>query len=198
MAPIPRVSVARSISARMRSLSLALKVRRRGRSDNSADAEAGAGLGIDLCLEHGHERDDPSAPSGLNSRGDDVSPSLARRGFTSGSGRARGCDAPRHSPIYEPTTALAKPVPQSAGIWLSTIASDRIGALLLERRIASTSTTCRCSRQHEFRRRCRGITPVGLRPPCVTPRQRQYYTINRQRAPLIEGETLSRRSQPPL
>ena len=54
----------------------------------------------------------------------------------------------------------------------STIASARIRALLPGRRIAPTSTTCHYSRQHEFRRRCRGITPVGLRPPCVTPRQR--------------------------
>ena len=54
----------------------------------------------------------------------------------------------------------------------STIASDRIRALPPGRRIAPTSTACHCSRQHEFRRRCRGITPVGLRPPCATPRQR--------------------------
>ncbi len=37
------------------------------------------GLGIDWCLKHGHERDDPSVPSSLNSRGSGVSPSLARR-----------------------------------------------------------------------------------------------------------------------
>ena len=30
--------------------------------------------------------------------------------------------------------------------------------------------------QHEFRRRCRGVTPVGLRPPCVTPRKRHTTT----------------------
>jgi len=41
------------------------------------------------------------------------------------------------------------------------------------RRIAPTSTTCRRSRQHEFRRRWRGVAPVGLRPPCAPPRQRQ-------------------------
>jgi hypothetical protein len=46
------------------------------------------------------------------------------------------------------------------------------------RLIAPTSTTCRSSRQHEVRRRCRGITPVGLRPPCVTPRQRHTATRN--------------------
>ena len=61
---------------------------------------------------------------------------------------------------------------RSGGIWTSTTASGRIRALMRERRTAPTSTTCRWSRQHEFRRRCRGITPVGLRPPCVTPRQR--------------------------
>ena len=42
-----------------------------------------------------------------------------------------------------------------------------------ERRIAPTSTTCRKSQQqHEFRRRRQGVTPVGLRPFCVTPRRR--------------------------
>src|SRR5271165_5648238 len=39
----------------------------------------GARLGIVLGGEHGHEREDPSAPAGLNSRGVDVSSSLARR-----------------------------------------------------------------------------------------------------------------------
>ena len=33
-------------------------------------------------------------------------------------------------------------------------------------------TTCRRSRRPEFRRRFRGVTPVGLRPPCVPPRKR--------------------------
>ena len=59
-------------------------------------------------------------------------------------------------------------------------------SLAPERRIAPTSTTCRCSRQHEFRRRCRGITPVGLRPPCVTPRQR-HTTISTGRGSTYRG-----------
>jgi hypothetical protein len=46
-------------------------------------------------------------------------------------------------------------------------------------------------------RRCRGITPVGLCPPSVTPRQR-HTTVSTAEAPPIEGETLSRRSRPPL
>ena len=74
--------------------------------------------------------------------------------------------------ICTPTTVSARHVLRSGGIWTSTIASGRIRALLPERRIVPTSTTCRCSRQPDFRRRCRGVTPVGLRPPCVTPRQR--------------------------
>jgi len=41
-----------------------------------------------------------------------------------------------------------------------------------ERRIAPTSTTCHKSQQHEFRRRRRGVTPVGLHSFCVTPRRR--------------------------
>ena len=48
IAPIPRVSAARSISARMRGLSLAVNVRRRGRSDKSGDAEAGAATIVGL------------------------------------------------------------------------------------------------------------------------------------------------------
>src|SRR5271165_2802625 len=40
----------------------------------------GPRLGIVLSGEHGHEREDPSAPAGLNSRGVDVSSLLARRG----------------------------------------------------------------------------------------------------------------------
>ena len=59
----------------MRGLSLAANVLRRGRSDHSG----GACLGIDWCVEHGHERDDPWAPSRVNSRGVDVSLLLARR-----------------------------------------------------------------------------------------------------------------------
>ena len=48
IAPIPPVSAARSVAARMRSLSRAVKVRRRGRSDNSGDAEAGAATTVGL------------------------------------------------------------------------------------------------------------------------------------------------------
>ena len=57
--------------------------------------------------------------------------------------------------------------------------------------------TCRRLRQHELRRRRCGLTPVGLRPPCVRPRQR--HTMNPPAEdPLSGTETLSRRSQPPL
>ena len=70
--------------------------------------------------------------------------------------------------------------PRSAGIWTSTIASGRIRALTRGRRITPTSTTSAAGgRRHEFRRRCRGVTPVGLRPPCVTPRQRQTQPTGR-------------------
>ena len=64
-----------------------------------------------------------------------------------------------------PTTVSVKHAFRSGGTCISTIASGRIRALLPERRIVPTSITCRCSRQPEFRRRCRDITPVGLRPP---------------------------------
>ncbi len=58
----------------------------------------------------------------------------------------------------------------------STTESDRIRALTPERRIAPTSTTCRKLRQHESRRCFRGVTPVGLRPPCVPPRKQHTIT----------------------
>ena len=43
-------------------------------------------------------------------------------------------------------------------------------------------------RRHEFRRRCRGVTPVGLRPPCATPRQRHITQ------PTGRGSTYRRRN----
>ncbi len=97
-----------------------------------------------------------------------------------------------------PTTVSVKHALRSAGTCISTIAERPHSSLLPERRIMPTSITCRCSKQHEFRRRCRGITPVKLRPPGVTPRQRHTTTSTGQRLHLCEGETLSRRSQPPL
>src|SRR5208337_2972137 len=82
MAPIPPVSAARSVSARMRSLSWTAKLRRRGRADNSGDAAAGAGTTVGLrppfapspaaasiCLGSMGMTYDPSAPPSLNSRG---------------------------------------------------------------------------------------------------------------------------------
>jgi transposase InsO family protein len=53
--------------------------------------------------------------------------------------------------ICTPTTVSARHVLRSGGIWTSTIASVRIRALLPDRRIAPTSTICRCSWQPEFR-----------------------------------------------
>jgi hypothetical protein len=57
-----------------------------------------------------------------------------------------------------------------------TTASDRIRALTLGRRIAPISTTCRRSRQHEFRRRFWGVTLGGLRPSGVPPQKRHLTT----------------------
>ena len=36
-----------------------------------------------------------------------------------------------------------------------------------------------------------GLTPVGLRPPCVTPRHRQHLRINRQGNQLSEAKRCS-------
>ena len=47
-----------------------------------------------------------------------------------------------------------------------------------------------------FRRRCWRVTPVGLRPPCVTSQQRR--STNRQRFHLSRRRSLSRRTRPPL
>jgi hypothetical protein len=58
------------------------------------------------------------------------------------------------------------------------------------RRIKLTSTTCRWLRQHEFRRRYRGVTPVGLRPPSATPRQ-QHRNINGQTFHLSKAKRCS-------
>ncbi len=66
--------------------------------------------------------------------------------------------------------------PRSVDIWTSTTANVRIRALTPGRRITPTSPTCGRSRQHVFRRRCWGVTPVGLRPPCVTPQRRHIAT----------------------
>src|SRR3954469_14173340 len=74
---------------------------------------------------------------------------------------------------FGPTKVLQKHGLRSAGTWTFITANVRIRALMRERRIVPTLTTCRKPRQqHEFRRRCRGVTPVGLRSFCVTPRQR--------------------------
>ena len=66
--------------------------------------------------------------------------------------------------ICEPTTASPRHAPRSAGIWSFTTANARIRALPPEHRITPISTICRSLRQREFRLRCWGVTPVGLRP----------------------------------
>jgi hypothetical protein len=81
--------------------------------------------------------------------------------------------------ISEPTTASARPALRSAVIWTSTTASARIRALMPGRQITPTPTACRRSRQHDFRRRFRGVTLVGLRPPGVPPRKRNPTAIGR-------------------
>ena len=55
----------------------------------------------------------------------------------------------------------------------STTANGRTRALTPGPRTKPTSTNSRWWRPHEIRRRCWGVTPVGLRPPCVLPQQRQ-------------------------
>ena len=97
-------------------------------------------------------------------------------GATTSSSNGSGARSNTKRSISEPTTASARHAPRSAAIWNSTIASARIRALTLERRISPISTICRRLWQHEFRRRFRGVTLLGLRPPGVPPRKRQPTT----------------------
>src|ERR1022692_4786241 len=66
--------------------------------------------------------------------------------------------------ICAPTTVL----PMRGRHWvvtsLSIIENDRIQVLTRGLRSELTTITCRCARRHEFRRRCRGLAPVGLPP----------------------------------
>jgi putative transposase len=80
--------------------------------------------------------------------------------------------------------------------WTSTTASVRIRALMLGHRITPTSTTCRRSRQHEFRSRFRvrhsgRATPSRRATPKTAPRRQPA------EVPLIKRENLSRQSRPP-
>ena len=117
------------------------------------------------------------------------------RGATTSSSSGSGVQSNMKKSICGPTTASARRAPRSVDILTFTTASARIRALTPGHRIAPISTICRRSRQHEFRRRCRGVTPVGLRPPCVPPRQRQT-TSATGRVPLIQRRNLSRQSRP--
>jgi len=94
------------------------------------------------------------------------------RGGTTFSSSGSGARSNTRKSISEPTTAAARPALRSADIWTSTTVSARIRASTPGRRITPTSTACRRSRQHEFRRRFLGVTLVGLRPPGVPPRKR--------------------------
>src|SRR5690242_5465064 len=83
---------------------------------------------------------------------------------------------------FGPTTVLQKHGLRSAATWTSITANVRIRALMRERRIAPTSTICRTPRQqHEFRRRCRSVTPVGLRSILRDTPAATHYTTIRQR-----------------
>ena len=53
-------------------------------------------------------------------------------------------------------------------------------------------------RQHEFRRRCWGVTPVGLRPPCVAPQSAHPHQTNPAGTPLIFRGNLFRQPEPAL
>ena len=76
------------------------------------------------------------------------------------------------------------------GSQVTSTACIRTCALTHGRRTVPISTTCRSLGQREFRHRCRGIAPVGLRPPCAI--RRQQHTINQiGRGSTYRGQTLS-------
>jgi len=90
----------------------------------TASVYGGACLGINWCVEHGHERDDPSASSGLNSRGIDVSLLLARRAASLGFVTSRQTGDPRGQPRHSidpgrhdvPNARLTRPNPSAESL----------------------------------------------------------------------------------
>src|SRR3954471_2980959 len=107
----------------------------------------------------------------------------AAPGATTSSSSGCGARSSTRRSTCEPTTASARRVPPSAGIWIFTIANARIRALMPERRTGPTSITCRSARQHEFR--CgRVLTPVGLR--------RRVGAADYSTAPLTEPDMRTR------
>src|SRR5579875_285442 len=115
----------------------------------------------------------PTSPASFWGRPSPSAWTARDRGGTTCSSSGCGARSNTRKSISGPTTASAKPALRSADIWTSTTVSARIRALTPGRRITPTSTTCRRSRQHEFRRRFRDVTLVGLRPPGVPPRKRR-------------------------
>src|ERR1700727_2313863 len=88
--------------------------------------------------------------------------------------------------ICGPTTVLVKHGRLSLVTSPSTIQSGRIQVLTRGRQSVFTMTICRRLRQHEFRRRCRGFTPVGLKPSLGEAPTTAQDEPNRQRIHLTE------------
>src|SRR5208282_3573963 len=111
-------------------------------------------------------------------------------GATTSSSSGSGARSNTRRSIFELTSASPGHALRSAGIWTFITANVHIRVLTPEPRITPTLTSCRRPRQHDFRRRCRGITPVGLRPPSATPRQR-HRNGNRRRFHLSKAKRCS-------
>ena len=106
-----------------------------------------------------------------------------------GAWRGSGARSNTKRSICEPTTASARRVLRSAGIWTSTTASLRIRALTLGRRITPTSNACRRSRQHEFRHRFSGRHSGRATPSRRATPKTAAHDHNRQRFHLSRAET---------
>ena len=110
-------------------------------------------------------------------------------GATTCSSSGSGARSNTKRSICEPTTASARRVLRSAGIWTSTTASVRIRALTLGRRITPTSNACRRSRQHEFRHRFSRRHPGRATPSRRATPKTAAHDPNRQRFHLSRAET---------
>jgi putative transposase len=89
----------------------------------------------------------------------------AAPGATTSSSSGCGARSTTRRSTCGPTTASLRHVPRWADISISTMAGARIRAWTHERQRKPTSIICRSARQHDIRRRCRGVTPGGLALP---------------------------------
>jgi hypothetical protein len=87
----------------------------------------------------------------------------------------------KYEEVYlRPTPVSVRRGPRWVGTSSFTIAGVHTRAWMHGRRREPASISCRSARQHDFRRHCRGITPVGLRPTLRDTPTMAHYDANRQ------------------